>query len=163
MNLMGSCGRSARENTGAPGRLVLDLDHPESDPHAGAALAAYAFSCRGDDPLLAAALAGAAGPATRSPVFYPENEFDSRSPIVAMAAAIADRETGNADWGSRQFDGRRQHYIGLAWAAFHALIDAGVAVLALPELGGPAVVHGATLSTLAASRVDAHSAGPDDE
>lgn len=43
MNLMGSCGRSARENTGAPGRLVLDLDHPESDPHAGAALAAYAF------------------------------------------------------------------------------------------------------------------------
>lgn len=124
-------------------QLVLDLDHPEADPHAGAALAAYAFSCRGQDPRRAAELADAAGPATRSPVFYPETEFDSRSPLVAMAAAIADRDTGISDWRSTDLEGHRYRYIGLAWAAFHALTHAGMAVLAIPENGGPAVVHSA--------------------
>jgi hypothetical protein len=137
--------------------LVLDLDHAGSDPHAGAALAAYAFSCRSDDPRLADELTEAAGAATRSPVFYPETEVDARSPIVAMAAAIAHRDTGNADWGSHDFDGRRYHYIGLAWAAFHALIGAWVAVLAIPEYGGPAVVHSASFS--AGRRPDNHLAG----
>lgn len=162
MNLMGSCGRGAREhNTSAARRLVIDLDRPGSDPHAGAALAAYAFSCRSDDPRLAAKLAEAAGAATRSPVFYPETELDARSPIVAMAAAIAHRDTGNADWGSDDFTGRRYHYIGLAWAAFHALIGAGVAVLAIPEYGGPAAVHSAALSSLAGSWTDNDEAEAD--
>ena len=45
------------------------------------------------------------------------------------------------DWTTWDVDGARSHYMALAWTAFHALADAGFAVLANPEDGGAAVVH----------------------
>ncbi len=79
-------------------------------------------------------------PATRSPAFWPHGEFDTTSPIVAMAAAIAERHTATT-WASPALDGQREAFIALAWAGFHALVETGAAVLAIPENGGPAVVY----------------------
>lgn len=117
-----------------------------ADRHTAAAIAAYAFSCCAEDPVLAAELAAEAGAAICPPLLCPDGESQTTSPIAVMAAALAEHETGQL-WMCPSLDGRRGHYIELATVAFNALAAAGAAVLSIPETGSPAVLYSTPLPT----------------